>query len=77
MNKRDLLIVYPNNRPNSYYSVGLLDSTHRVPSQMCYSNKCKSQGMSMCRYPYYPSVMSRPYIEAVPTCDMTRYLYTV
>lgn len=65
------------NLVSPYYSVGLLSSAHRVPSQMCYSNSCATQGASMCRYPYYPSPMSRPYIEAVPVCSMTRYLYTV
>lgn len=67
----------PRNIVSPYYSVGLLSSANRVPAQMCYSNKCLTQGVSTCRYPFYPSPMSRPFIEAVPTCKTSRYLYTV
>lgn len=69
--------AWPQNQISPYYSIGLLSSVNRVPAQMCYSGKCETQGISMCRYPYYPSSMSRPYFAPVPVCGITRYFYTV
>lgn len=67
----------PKERP-CHYNVGFLSPSYSGPSQLCYSNKCCTKGISMCRYPYYPSKMSRLYFNTPPTCcSVSRYLYKV
>lgn len=64
-------------KKEQYYNVGYIDSNYNSPSQLCYSKSCRTRGMSMCRYPYYPK-MSRLHFNTPPcVCGSFRYLYKV
>lgn len=72
-----LTVVAQKEKP-CHYNAGFLCPAYSGPSHLCSSNKYCSNGRSMCRYPYYPSNMSRLYFNTPPPrCEASRYLYNV